>query len=197
VYIGKGGVGLPAARHAAKIGVNIINRTMITDLLKQDGRVVGAVGFSVLTGEMTVFRAKATVLAGGLCGWARGDGDAMSYRAGAELTTKEFPYTWPEAGVSNGWSVVAGRTVYMRFADADFKRIDTTNRYELDLTMEHLIHAGRGPLYWDVEGAKAVDIERMNVRDRLTYPNFSQMIPGLDFSKVDKMLVNGENRGHR
>jgi succinate dehydrogenase/fumarate reductase flavoprotein subunit len=77
-----------------KLGVQQINRVMITDLLTNGGKVVGAVGFDIRTGEFVVFKSKATVLATGST-WYRGllpghrdttgDGYAVAYRAGATL----------------------------------------------------------------------------------------------------------------
>lgn len=48
---------------AERLGARVINRTVITDLLTKDGRVVGAVGVNRRTGEFLVARAKAVVLA--------------------------------------------------------------------------------------------------------------------------------------
>ena len=48
---------------------------MVTDLLKQDGQIAGAVGFDVRDGEFYVFKAKATVVT------ARGTGEALGRRA--------------------------------------------------------------------------------------------------------------------
>jgi len=94
------------ASEVRRRGIRISDRTMITDLLKHGGAVVGATGIDIETGEFTVFRAKSTVLSSGpygqLSGWgsisgicssqveATGDGHAMAYRAGAELTNMEF-----------------------------------------------------------------------------------------------------------
>jgi hypothetical protein len=47
-------------------------------------RYCGAVGFSVYNGDLYIFKAKATVIATGFCGYARGDGDGIAYRAGAD-----------------------------------------------------------------------------------------------------------------
>ncbi|UCH02706.1 MAG: FAD-binding protein, partial [Candidatus Bathyarchaeota archaeon] len=88
-----------------KRGIPVIEDTMITDLLTNAGRVVGAVGLNMRSGEFMVFRAKIVVLATG--GEMRiypiitapeeltGDGIAMAYRAGAELTDMEFPMFLP------------------------------------------------------------------------------------------------------
>ena len=57
---------------------------MVADLLKQDGQIAGAVGFDVRDGEFYVFKAKATVVC------APGAGEALGFRAGAEIGGKEF-----------------------------------------------------------------------------------------------------------
>lgn len=83
---------------AERLGARVINRTVITDLLTKDGRVVGAVGVNRRTGEFLVARAKAVVLATGDCHAAAagnnpsltGDGMAIGLRAGAQLRGMEF-----------------------------------------------------------------------------------------------------------
>lgn len=83
---------------AERLGARVINRTVITDLLTKDGRVVGAVGVNRRTGEFLVARSKAVVLATGDCHAAAagnnpsltGDGMAIGLRAGAQLRGMEF-----------------------------------------------------------------------------------------------------------
>jgi succinate dehydrogenase/fumarate reductase flavoprotein subunit len=89
-----------------KENVMIINRVMGIDLLMDDGRVAGAIGLNVRSGEMVVCNAKAVIVSAG--GQARfslpnsgylygvfdypgnsGDGFVMAYRAGAGLTGME------------------------------------------------------------------------------------------------------------
>ena len=86
-------------KQAARIGVKILDHITITDLLKQDGKVVGAIGFPVSGYETYVFNAKATVLSTGYNSFKpsgaeiaslTGDGEAMAYRIGAEITGKEL-----------------------------------------------------------------------------------------------------------
>lgn len=90
---------------AVSIGVKIIDRTMIFDLLTSDGRhptkesVIGAMGFGVHSGDFYTFKAKSTVLATGAWNiqaiysehtWdIAGDGHAMGFRAGAEMKNME------------------------------------------------------------------------------------------------------------
>ncbi len=93
--------------------IDWLEDSMITDLLTAKGRVVGAVGFSMRSGEFLVIKAKAVILATG--GAMRlypvttapeeltGDGIYMAYQAGAELVDMEFPMFlpccvyWPES----------------------------------------------------------------------------------------------------
>jgi succinate dehydrogenase/fumarate reductase flavoprotein subunit len=86
--------------------VEVLDEVMVTALLTYSGRVVGAAGIDMRTGEFVVFRAKATILATGGAGQLygtgslsamtttpvrnTGDGFAMAYRQGAELVDMEF-----------------------------------------------------------------------------------------------------------
>ena len=84
--------------HARKLGVKFMEKIAVTDLLTEAGRVVGAIGFSLLSGEAILFRARAVVLANGNQNWrimrmwasGRGDGIAAAYRAGAKMRNAEF-----------------------------------------------------------------------------------------------------------
>lgn len=90
-----------------KRNIKVIEDTMITDLLTNKGKCVGAVGIDLRTGEFVVFRAKAVILAtgGGMRAWPlttapdelTGDGYAAAYRAGCELVDMEFPQFMPGA----------------------------------------------------------------------------------------------------
>jgi len=95
-----------------KMGVNVLERTMVVDLLANKGEVVGATAVNTRTGEFIVIKAKATVIATGLFArcydpetplpwkykyryhWCpatvSGDGWAVAYRAGAELASMEL-----------------------------------------------------------------------------------------------------------
>ena len=83
---------VPMAHHAKALGSEFKEKVTITDILKEGDRVVGAFGFSLLTGQALVFKAKAVLLANGDQGFrimrmwnsARGDGIAAAYRAGSE-----------------------------------------------------------------------------------------------------------------
>src|SRR4029077_496399 len=93
-------------RQIRQRGARVENRVMATRILLDEGRAVGALGFNVRTGEFVVIRAKAVILACGACGRLglpasgylmgtyenpanAGDGYAIAYHAGAELTNIE------------------------------------------------------------------------------------------------------------
>ncbi|RJP34040.1 MAG: FAD-dependent oxidoreductase [Actinobacteria bacterium] len=85
-------------KHARKLECRFLDRTTMVDLLKEDDRVVGTIGFSIEDGGCCVVRSKATILANGsqnyrvLPMWSpgRGDGIAAAYRAGAQMRNAEF-----------------------------------------------------------------------------------------------------------
>jgi succinate dehydrogenase/fumarate reductase flavoprotein subunit len=123
-------------RELRRLGVDIYDRVMATSLLteggKVGGRVIGATGVNLRSGEFYVFAAKATILATAhfsriwvfsteLAGSSAdrddpncsGEGSAMAWEAGAELTQMERSrgpvaggFSWPRFGVGspyNSW----------------------------------------------------------------------------------------------
>ena len=94
-------------RHVREMdSIELMEWTTGVDLLVEDGRVVGA---TLLDGEggVRVVRARAVLLASGGAGQvysdttnpavATGDGIAMAYRAGAEVSDMEFYQFHPTA----------------------------------------------------------------------------------------------------
>jgi succinate dehydrogenase/fumarate reductase flavoprotein subunit len=87
-------------KQALRSGVKILDRIMVAELLKQNGKIVGAIGMPLDSYDLYTFVAKATILCVGACGYKpagyppivqlTGDGEAMAYRAGAEILGKEF-----------------------------------------------------------------------------------------------------------
>jgi succinate dehydrogenase/fumarate reductase flavoprotein subunit len=95
------------SRMAVEKGAIVVNRTMGVRLLMEDGRVGGAVGINVRTGDLVVCASKTLILSSG--GQARfglpnsgylygtfdfpgntGDGFVMGFEAGARLTGMEY-----------------------------------------------------------------------------------------------------------
>ena len=150
------------SQKALEKGARAVNRVMGLRLLTDEGRVVGAVGLQVRTGELVVCQAKAVILASG--GTARfslpnsgylygtfdypgntGDGYVMAFQAGARLTGMEY----------------AQRTMLIKDANIPLLAITLTRGGRLlDIydqilmegqchdvqRMEKAFHEGRGPL---------------------------------------------------
>ncbi len=94
-----------------ELNIPLIEDTIVIDLLVSEGRIAGAIALDIITGEIILIKCKALILAAG--GWhvaypfntgpydLTGDGVAMAYRAGLELTSMEMvqfcPITmvWP------------------------------------------------------------------------------------------------------
>lgn len=118
-----------------KAGADLYERIMITSLLnedgKQGGRIAGATGFSMETGEFYIFHAKTVIITTGYVfgcwtfsteltggGWGQdpnetGDGLAMAWKAGAQICDMDkgakngmSPFSWPRFASghsSNTW----------------------------------------------------------------------------------------------
>lgn len=93
------------AEVARNDNISVMSNTLITRLMKDSGRVCGAVGIDIESGDFLVFKAKATLLATGgagelwkmstntplgLKGGATGNGFAIAYHAGALLIDMEM-----------------------------------------------------------------------------------------------------------
>ena len=139
----------PALKKECKrLGVQIFDRVMVTSLLTEGGvqgaRVIGATGFSNRTGEFMIFKSKAAILATAgnyslfmlnteLSGYntfrsrnMTGDGVAMAWKAGAELTLMER--TNPlmlGTGYKHTWYGGAGDASYenIQLVDANGKKL--------------------------------------------------------------------------
>lgn len=143
--------------HAQKVGVRLVDRTMIAELIRDlDGAVCGAVGFDIESGAPCVFRAKAVVMAGGKNNFRSagmniaeltGDANAMAYRAGAELTGFEFPDLHMGIEKDPVWKGTGEiYPAFWNFIDCDGKPIPMMG---FDLSMVSVIHAGKGPVMWN------------------------------------------------
>lgn len=138
-----------------RLGVQIYDRIQATSLLteggRQGGRVIGATGLNVRTGEFNIFSAKATVFAmsrhqrnwvfsselTGLCGFRPGiivgNGFAMAWRAGAQLSSMERSgvmtyhngYSYPHYGVGMHFTTWLPCTM----VDADGKELPWFDAY--------------------------------------------------------------------
>ena len=105
-------------KEIGKRSIRVIDATMITDLLVQDNKCVGALGVNQTNDRMMVIQAKATILATGGAGRLfklnlnppdiTGDGYALAFKAGAELVNMEFMQSgvgivYPMKNMFHGW----------------------------------------------------------------------------------------------
>ncbi len=192
------GVPPPLRRQAEKAGVKIMDRITVTDLLKNNGRVVGAVGFPLTDLEPIVFRAKATVLCTG--SWSlrtvgaethnmTGDGQAMAYRAGAELTGGDMHSSHHGSAEYPSWrGGRAARAIYRRFVDAKGEVIPYG--FEVGPAVDLAFHRGRGPIYHDLDAASDEEIERMWQR-QLNSDDMESRRIGFDPRKRGKHMISG------
>ena len=220
-YLGLGWTYLPVMRaQVLKSGVNLMDRIMVTDLIKQDGRVVGAVGFHTRSGEFYVFKAKATVICtGGGSFGAFGfyDGETMAYRAGAEISGKEFALTgtgyysyagsgyWgekgddakvsytdkevkPAPGGGFGWDG-GGRHYVDKYVDSEGNKL---NRY----TVTQAMHNGRGPILWALSGATPEEISDTLQEVKESGAGFKLERAGLDLTKGGLFAGAGRFEGY-
>lgn len=152
---------------ATKTGVNILDRVMIADLLKQDGKVVGAIGFSIESHDLYIIKAKATVMSAGASAFKpngtplhviTGDGEAMAYRVGAEITGKEWNDCHPSRAEFPAWQWSPRKNLSTSKKD-DFGGLPSKVNAEGDLFADgqsvtlyiedvHEADAGRAPVYW-------------------------------------------------
>jgi succinate dehydrogenase/fumarate reductase flavoprotein subunit len=79
--------------------IPVLERIVVTHLIKDNGRIAGAAGFSMDSGELEIFRAKSVILCTGAGGFKPNgfpicdlthDGTIMAYNIGAKVTGKEW-----------------------------------------------------------------------------------------------------------
>jgi len=118
------GITLPMVKYIKGLGVEFIENVIITKLLKKEGAVVGAVGYSSRDEEPVIFQTKAVLLASGGAGGlfkrtdcplrTTGDGYSLAVEAGARLRDMEFcqffPLALAEPGAPN--LLVDGKVVW-------------------------------------------------------------------------------------
>jgi len=172
-------------KEVRKRGVKIINRVMATELLVQNGKVVGAIGVGTRDEIFYTFKAPSVILStGGAYGMYRsptgllnnmafpphetGDGRAMAYRAGAEMVGMEF--TTYQIGPKNFQR--CGRGSYVPGVLVNSRGEKITGNLEEDLGVKaidssvenpnlffQIQEKGSGPIYMDCTGNSKEEIE--------------------------------------
>jgi succinate dehydrogenase/fumarate reductase flavoprotein subunit len=172
---GKNMVGV-LINEAKRLGVQRLGRIVITDLVKQNDRVVGATGFNSINGEFFIFKAHAVILAVGDGGWktsyhqntCAGDSVYLGLRAGAEASNCEFARVWNVPKLFS-WE---GQTYLLplgaKFVNAKGESLmdkyspilgANTDPHYITRAMAIEAREGRGPFYLDCTPMKSEDCE--------------------------------------
>ena len=161
-------------RDARRSGAKVLERTMVTDILMEKDRPVGALAFNIRTGEFYLIHSRAIILATGdinrlsknasghpFDSWHlpynTGDGQVMALRAGAQLANMEFVESTisPKGYSSQGLNAFMGGGAHL------INRLGERFMYKYHPSGElarraDLIHGvvtetleGRGPIYID------------------------------------------------
>ncbi|MBN1832325.1 MAG: FAD-binding protein [Deltaproteobacteria bacterium] len=156
---------LPMRSRAKKMGTKMINKIHVVDLLKEDNRVVGAVGFHIIDGNPYIFKAKATILANGSCGykvrrfWSAGTGDgiAAAYRAGAEMRNAEYGNLYGHTVFQATDSGMVGSDFLVNSLGENLRQKYMPDKgpagvflpVNLAIGLEKEVAEGRGPIYFE------------------------------------------------
>ncbi len=162
----------PMRKHLIRSGVKLKDRFMVTELLKQEDRVVGAIGFSIEGNEPQVIKANAVALCAGGGGFRpigypthemTADGHVMAYRVGATITSKEFvsPHTtdpdqpaWPPMYLffsSGGSAALPGMYQVPKLFNAEGDEVPARGMaWHGWIDAEYEAHEGRAPLIADM-----------------------------------------------
>lgn len=157
-------------------GVRILNRTMATSILTDNGRAVGATLLNIRTGVFQVCKAKSVILCTGGqgrfslpdtgylfgtfdCPYNAGEGYSMIYRAGGELANMEYndvspmlkDYEGPghSTFIRHGGHLVnsLGERFMAKYSPQMLERAPSGIREQ---AMRTEIREGRGPIYYDL-----------------------------------------------
>jgi succinate dehydrogenase/fumarate reductase flavoprotein subunit len=197
---GRGGKSMVATqlKEADRLGVKRLGRILVTDLIKDNGKVAGAIGFNTINGDFYIYKANAIILATGHGAWktqyfhntCTGEGTAMALRAGAEVSNFEFARVWNVPR----WFAWEGQTYLLplgaRFINAKgepfMERYSpvlgaNTDPHYVVRAMAFEAREGRGPFYLDCSQMKQEDKELMK-------PTAGWM--ELNYQKLLKMGMN-------
>ena len=162
-------------RKTLDVGAELVERVMVTHLFVHEGRVVGALGLQTRTGELTLFTARAIILAAGGCGFKgyfighhnlTGEAHYMAFKAGVWLRNLDQAMSNTTArnldihGLSH--MVGSGGRFLNKNGEEFMWRYDPEVGSRARLTklvigMAKEVKAGRGPIYMDLTGVTPED----------------------------------------
>lgn len=173
---------LQVRKYVEKRGVKIMDKTAMTSVYAEDGRVAGACAFSILDdGTFYTIAAKKVVLAtgsqnyrvGSMWSSGRGDGISAAYRAGAEMRNPEFGNFSQLVKARSHHEVVFGEN-FMYNAKNEFITANFTDKRQTDIPSVAVkewylqMKNGTGPVHLDFGPAKR-DEKAKNMLWKLDY----------------------------
>lgn len=195
------------AKELRERNIRVLNRVMIADLILRDGAVVGAIGAGIREPKFYTILSKSTILTtGGIArlfppptSWefnratyppGTGDGVAMAFRAGAELTGMEFLYlhTGPKNFHKKGrgsWIGITedafGQPIGRVRHGVDRKKVNVSVESPWDMVRAY--EEGGGPVMMNCADTPAEDIAYM--RWALTNEGNTALLQYLEERGVD------------
>ena len=182
------------AKEATRLGVKYLNRVFVTDLLRCDDTVVGAVGFDTRTGEFYIFQTGAIIIATGQCclkghyediAMSCGEGIDMAFRVGAELKNMEFNTIWVIPKDFRWEGITYLLPLGARFVDA--KNEPFIEKYspvlKSNIDYNYLVRfmaiearKGNGPFYLDCSLMKPEDKKKMEPKGGWTELQYRKLL---------------------
>jgi len=186
----RGGFFKGLVKEAQRLGIDILDEIMITDILKEGNVVAGAFGLDLKTDAVLIIKAKAVVIATGGAGnlyslttnipCITGDGYVLAFKAGAQLADMEFMQSracmiYPEAmrgtaPPADGCVTIGGRFYnglcerYMRKYHPE--KMELVTRAEMARCTQQEITEGRqsphGGVFGDLSGVPLVELAKFN-----------------------------------
>jgi fumarate reductase (CoM/CoB) subunit A len=175
-------------KEVKRLGIQTIEQVMITDFIKDQGTVIGAVGVELETDGVMIIGARAVVLAAGGGGelyrlttnpaGTTGDGYALAFKAGAELADMEFiqgrvcmihPQGMRGIPPPGDGLVTLGGRFYNALGERYMKKyfpdkLEIVTRAQMAICAQKEIHAGRGTpeggVYGDLSGVPPEELAK-------------------------------------
>ncbi|MGB3210017.1 MAG: FAD-binding protein [Desulforhopalus sp.] len=139
--------------------IEVLERIVITHLIKEDGRIAGAAGFGLDSEKIHIFRAKSIILCTGAGGFKPNgfpicdlthDGTIMAYNIGAKVTGKEwndghFGKATNPAACFDGWGDMFERKPATTSVEV---------HHDLGVDMNYIAHISGGPIEMGPPGSE-------------------------------------------
>ncbi len=190
------------AKEVRRLGCVVLDKAMAIDLITQEGRVAGALGFHIRTGKLYVIEARAVVISTGntnrlyenprlnpfntwLCPFDTGDGQIMGFKAGAALTNMEYMRMTmlPKGFAAPGFNALVGmggrflNSLGQYYMEKNHPLGNRAPRYDVVFYSLRELREGRGPLSIDCTQLEEKEISHLLATlgyDKDTLPDYLQ-----------------------